>query len=138
MTDKMSSQDITEEKLILQEVCYSYAKKIIEFNQTLIPFGAFLNMQNEIIIEDPALNMELKESRIEYLSNKLNRLAYIKRIKVWTICFDGILHKTELNIKDAICIEIHEGNQHPITNLYYPYKWDNNKVLFSEPIIKKE
>ena len=138
MTDKMSSQDITEEKLILQEVCYSYAKKIIEFNQTLIPFGAFLNMQNEIIIEDPALNMELKESRIEYLSNKLNRLAYIKRIKVWTICFDGILHKTESNIKDAICIEVHEGNQHPITNLYYPYKWDNNKVLFSEPIIKKE
>ena len=134
----MSSKDITDEKLILQEVCYSYAKKIIESNQTLIPFGAFLNMQNEIIIEDPPLNTNLKENRIEYLSNKLNRLAYIKRIKVWIICFDGVLNNTESNMKDAICIEIHEGNQHPITNLYYPYKWDNNKVLFSEPISKKE
>tara|TARA_X000000368_G_C22502221_1_gene481103 strand:+ start:116 stop:520 length:405 start_codon:yes stop_codon:yes gene_type:complete len=134
----MSSKDITDDKLILQEVCYSYAKKIIESNQTLIPFGAFLNMQNEIIIEDPPLNTNLKENRIEYLSNKLNRLAYIKRIKVWIICFDGVLNNTESNMKDAICIEIHEGNQHPITNLYYPYKWDNNKVLFSEPISKKE
>ena len=133
----MSSKDITDDKLILQEVCYSYAKKIIESNQTLIPFGAFLNMQNEIIIEDPPLNTNLKENRIEYLSNKLNRLAYIKRIKVWIICFDGVLNNTESNMKDAICIEIHEGNQHPITNLYYPYKWDNNKVLFSEPISKK-
>ena len=134
----MSSQDITDEKLILQEVCYSYAKKIIESNQTLIPFGAFLNMQNEITVEDPPLKTDLKENRIEYLSNKLNRLAYIKKIKVWAICFDGVLHKTESNEKDAICIEIHEGNQHPITNLYYPYKWNNNKVLFSEPIFKKE
>ena len=134
----MSSKDITDDKLILQEVCYSYAKKIVESNQTLIPFGAFLNMQNEITIEDPALNTNLKENRIEYLSNKLNRLAYIKRIKVWIICFDGVLNNTESNMKDAICIEIHEGNQHPITNLYYPYKWDNNKVLFSEPISKKE
>ena len=129
---------MTDEKLILQEVCYSYAKKIIESNQTLIPFGAFLNMQNEIIIEDPPLNTNLKENRIEYLSNKLNRLAYIKRIKVWIICFDGVLNNTESNMKEAICIEIHEGNQHPITNLYCPYKWDNNKVLFSEPISKKE
>ena len=134
----MSSQDINEEKLILEEVCYSYAKKIIESRQTLIPFGAFLNMQNEIVLEDPALNMNLKGNRIEYLSNKLNRLAYIKKIKVWAICFDGVLHKTESNKKDAICIEIHEGNQNPITNLYYPYKWNNNKVLFSEPIMKKE
>ena len=134
----MSSKDITDDKLILQEVCYSYAKKIVESNQTLIPFGAFLNMQNEITIEDPALNTNLKENRIEYLSNKLNRLAYIKKIKVWIICFDGVLNNTESNMKDAICIEIHEGNQHPITNLYYPYKWNNNKVLFSEPIFKKE
>jgi len=134
----MSSQDTTEEKLILQEACFSYAKKIIESNQTLIPFGAFVNMQNEIIIEDPALNLYLKENRIEYLSNKLNRLAYIKRIKAWTICFDGFLNKPQLNMKDAICIEIHEANQHLITGLYYPYKWNNNKVLFSEPICRKE
>lgn len=134
----MSSQDITEEKLILQEACFSYAKKIIESNQTLIPFGAFLNMQNEIIIEDPALNFELKENRIESLSIKLNRLACIKRVKAWTICFDGFLHEPQLNMKEAICIEIHEANQHLITGLYYPYKWDNNKVLFSEPIFKKE
>ena len=78
----MSSQDINEEKLILEEVCYSYAKKIIESRQTLIPFGAFLNMQNEIVLEDPALKMNLKGNRIEHLSNKLNRLAYIKKIKV--------------------------------------------------------
>jgi len=134
----MSSQEITEEKLILQEVCYSYAKKIIESNQTLIPFGAFLNMQNEIIIEDPALNMELKESRIEYLSNKLNRLAYINRIKAWTVCFDGVLNKAASNMKDAICIQMHEGSEELITNLYYPYKWHENKVIFSEPFFEKE
>ena len=134
----MSSQDITEEKLILQEACFSYAKKIIEANQKLIPFGAFVNMQNEIIIEDPALNLDLKENRIEYLSIKLNRLAYIKRIKAWTICFDSFLNKPRLNMKDAICIEIHEANHHLITGLYYPYNRDNNKVLFSEPICRKE
>lgn len=134
----MSSEDIIEEKLILQEACFSYAKQIIESKQTLIPFGAFLNMQNEIIIEDPALNSDVKENRIEYLSNKLNRLAYINRIKAWTICFDGVLNKAPSDMKDAICIEMHEGSRHLVTKLYYPYKWDENKVIFSEPIFKKE
>ena len=83
----MNNLDIIEEKLILQEACFSYAKVIIESKQTLIPFGAILNMKNEIIIEDPAFSSDVKENRIEYLSNKLNRLAYIKRIKVWLIFF---------------------------------------------------
>ena len=94
-------------------------------------------MQNEIIIEDPVLNLDLKENRIEQLSNKLNRLFYIKKIKVWTICFDAFLNQKESKIKDAFCIEIHEGNLNPMTHLYYPYKWDNNNLTFSEPIFKK-
>ena len=133
----MIQKDIAEEKLILQETCFSYAKEIINSRQKLIPFGAFINMQNEIIIEDPLLNLDLKENRIEYLSNKLNRLFYIKKIKVWTICFDAFLNQKELKIKDAFCIEIHEGNQNPMTHLHYPYKWDNNNLTFSEPIFKK-
>ena len=134
----MNNQNIIEEKLILQEACFSYAKGIIQTKQTLIPFGGILNMQNEIIIEDPALSSDVKENRIEYLSNKLNRLAYINRIKAWTICFDGVLNKAPSDMKDAICIEMHEGNEELITNLYYPYKWDENKVIFSEPIFEKE
>ena len=134
----MSSEDISEEKLILQEACFSYAKEIIQSKQTLIPFGAFLNMQNEIIIEDPVLSSNENENRIEYLSNKLNRLAYINRIKAWTICFDGVLNKAASGMKDAICIEMHEGSEELITNLYNPYKRHENKVIFSEPIFEKE
>ena len=134
----MNNQNIIEEKLILQEACFSYAKEIIQSKQTLIPFGAILNMQNEISIEDPALSSNEKENRIEYLSNKLNRLAYINRIKAWAICFDGVLNKAASGMKDAICIEMHEGSEELITNLYYPYKWDENKVIFSEPIFEKE
>ena len=134
----MNNLDIIEEKLILQEACFSYAKVIIESKQTLIPFGAILNMQNEIIIEDPAFSSDVKENRIEYLSNKLNRLAYINRIKAWTVCFDGVLNKAASNMKDAICIQMHEGSEELITNLYYPYKWHENKVIFSEPIFEKE
>ena len=52
----MNNQNIIEEKLILQEACFSYAKEIIQSKQTLIPFGAILNMQNEISIEDPVLS----------------------------------------------------------------------------------
>ena len=132
----MNKQDIIEEKLILQEACFSYAKKIIESRQTLIPFGAFLNMQNEIMIEDPVFNKVVQQDRIEQLSNKLTRLTYVNRIKAWAICFDGILNKS--NIKDAICIEMHEASQKSITNLYYPYQWDEHKVIFSEPIFEKE
>ena len=132
----MKNQDIIEEKLILQEACFSHAKKIIESRQTLIPFGAFLNMQNEIIIEDPVFNTVVQQDRIEQLSNKLTRLTYVNRIKAWAICFDGILNKS--NIKDAICIEMHEASQESITNLYYPYQWDEHKVIFSEPIFEKE
>lgn len=134
----MNNQNIIEEKLILQEACFSYAKEIIQSKQTLIPFGAILNMQNEISIEDPALSSNEKENRIEYLSNKLNRLAYINRIKAWTICFDGILNNIESNVKEAICIEMHVGSRESITNLYYSYKWHENKVIFSEPIFEKE
>jgi len=134
----MNNLDIIEEKLILQEACFSYAKVIIESKQTLIPFGAILNMQNEIIIEDPAFSSDVKENRIEYLSNKLNRLAYINRIKAWTVCFDGVLNKAASNMKDAICIQMHEGSEELITNLYYPYKWHENKVIFSEPFFEKE
>ena len=132
----MNNQDIIEEKLILQEACFSYAKKIIESRQTLIPFGAFLNMKNEIMIEDPVFNKVLQQDRIEQLSNKLTRLTYVNRIKAWAICFDGILNKS--NIKDAICIEMHEASQESITNLYYLYQWDEHKVIFSEPIFEKE
>jgi len=132
----MNNQDIIEEKLILQEACFSYAKKIIESRQTLIPFGAFLNMQNEIMIEDPVFNKVVQQDRIEQLSNKLTRLTYVNRIKAWAICFDGILNKS--NIKDAICIEMHEASQESITNLYYTYQWDEHKVIFSEPIFEKE
>ena len=132
----MNNQDIIEEKLILQEACFSYAKKIIESRQTLIPFGAFLNMQNEIMIEDPVFNKVVQQDRIEQLSNKLTRLTYVNRIKAWAICFDGILNKS--NIKDAICIEMHEASQESINNLYYPYQWDEHKVKFSEPIFEKE
>lgn len=134
----MNNLDIIEEKLILQEACFSYAKVIIESKQTLIPFGAILNMQNEIIIEDPAFSSDVKENRIEYLSNKLNRLAYINRIKAWTVCFDGVLNKAASNMKDAICIQMHEGSEELITNLYYPYKWHENKVIYSEPFFEKE
>jgi len=134
----MNNLDIIEEKLILQEACFSYAKVIIESKQTLIPFGAILNMKNEIIIEDPAFSSDVKENRIEYLSNKLNRLAYINRIKAWTVCFDGVLNKAASNMKDAICIQMHEGSEELITNLYYPYKWHENKVIFSEPFFEKE
>ena len=70
------------------------------------------------------------------LSNKLTRLTYVNRIKAWAICFDGILNKS--NIKDAICIEMHEASQESITNLYYPYQLDEHKVIFSEPIFEKE
>ena len=134
----MNNLDIIEEKLILQEACFSYAKVIIESKQTLIPFGAILNMKNEIIIEDPAFSSDVKENRIEYLSNKLNRLAYINRIKAWTVCFDGVLNKAASNMKDAICIQMHEGSEELITNLYYPYKWHENQVIFSEPFFEKE
>ena len=134
----MNNQNIIEEKLILQEACFSYAKEIIQSKQTLIPFGAILNMQNEISIEDPVLSSNAKENRIEYLSNKLKRLAYINRIKAWIICFDGVLNKAVSGMKDAICIEMHVGSQESITNLYYPYKWDENKVIFPEPIFEKE
>ena len=134
----MNNLEIIEEKLILQEACFSYAKVIIESKQTLIPFGAILNMQNEIIIEDPAFSSDVKENRIEYLSNKLNRLAYINRIKAWTVCFDGVLNKAASNMKDAICIQMHEGSEELITNLYYPYKWHENKVIYSEPFFEKE
>ena len=134
----MNNQNIIEEKLILQEACFSYAKEIIQSKQTLIPFGAILNMQNEISIEDPVLSSNENENRIEYLSNKLNRLAYINRIKAWTICFDGVLNKAASGMKDAICIEMHEGSEELITNLYYPYKWHENKVIFSEPTFEKE
>lgn len=134
----MNNNNIAEEILILQEACFCYAKEIIKSKQILIPFAAFLNMENEIIIEDPILNLDLKENRIEYLSNKLNRLAYIERIKVWSICFDGILNKKESKTTEAICIEIHERNQHMITNLYYPYSWNKNKITFAELICEKE
>ena len=134
----MNNQNIVEEKLVLQEACFSYAKEIIQSRHTLIPFGAILNMQNEISIDYPVLSSNEKENRIEYLSNKLNRSAYINRIKAWTICFDGVLNKSAPGMKDAICIEMHEGSEELITNLYYPYKWHENKVIFSEPIFEKE
>ena len=95
-------------------------------------------MQNEISIEDPVRSSNEKENRIEYLSKKLNRLAYINRIKAWVICFDGVLNKEASGMKDSICIEMHEGSEELITNLYYPYKWHENKVIFSEPIFEKE
>ena len=134
----MTDPKVAEEIFLLQEACFCYAKEIIGSKQVLIPFGAFLNKNNEIIIEDPSLKLDLNKNRIEYLSHKLKRLSYGKKISVWIICFDGVLNKNELKNKEAICIEIHKKNQSQITNLYYPYEWNRNKIKFMRPISLEE
>ena len=129
----MNNQKVAEEILLLQEACFCYAKEIISSKEALVPFGAFLNSKNEIIIEDQ-INVPIKENRIEYLSHKFKRRSYIKKVKVWIICFDGIIGKNKLKNQEAICIEIHEVNKNIIRNLYYPYEWNSDKITFKTPI----
>ena len=129
----MNNQKVAKEILLLQEACFCYAKEIISSEQALVPFAAFLNAKNEIIIEDK-INVPINKNRIEYLSDKFKRLSYIEKVKVWIICFDGIIEKNKLKNQEAICIEIHEANINLIRNLYYPYQWSSNKITFRTPI----
>ena len=134
----MNNQKIAEEIIRLQDACFCYAKEIIKSKQILLPFAAFLNTSHEITIEDPPHNAKVNKKRIEQLATKIKRLTYSKKIKVGAICFDGILNSTIGKNKEALCIEIHEDNQHSVTNVYYPYAWSENDVLFSEPFSEKE
>jgi hypothetical protein len=68
----MNNQKVAEEILLLQEACFCYAKEIISSKEALVPFGAFLNTKNEIIIEDK-INVPINKNRIEYLSHKFQR-----------------------------------------------------------------
>ena len=134
----MNIPEVSEKTLLLQDACFYYAKEIIASKQNLIPFGAFLSSNNEIIIEDPSHKSDLHKNRIEYLSHKLKRLSSKGKINTWIICFDGVLNKKELENKDAICIEIHNKNENHVTNLYYPYEWNKNEIKFTSPISIKE
>jgi len=130
----MNNQNVAKEILILQEACFCYAREIIRSQQALVPFAAFLNAKSEIIIEDKILHPPINKNRIEYLSDKFKRLSYIQKVKVWVICFDGIIEKNEFINQEAICIEIHEVNKNLIRNIYYPYESSRNKITFRKPL----
>ena len=127
----MNNQKISEQIIGLQQACFLYAKEIIQSKQTLIPFGAYLDSNGEIIVED-SLSSEFKANRIEALSQKLKTLSFSQGKNIWVVCFDAFMDEDTAEPKEAVCLEVYNA-QKSVLYLYYPYLWHENSLTFLKP-----